>query len=221
MKKSCSAIVILAATMSSSAFAQPQEWSMAIGGNGHYYEAILTDGGVTWSQAFDGAELRGGYLVTIGSAEENAFVFTLIDSPEYWEAHPQGNNMGPWLGGFQSPDAREPNDGWQWVNGEGGFAYSNWYPSEPNNYCGYMNICEDRLQFFGSGANGRSAYWNDIPGELNLVKAYVIEYNAAPVPEPASWMLWVGGIIILSRKFWVGKCAASIGLISAEFRYCK
>ena len=56
---------------------------------------------------------RGGYLATITSAEENAFVFALIrDNPALWAHRPSGNSFGPWIGGYQPAGSSEPADGW-------------------------------------------------------------------------------------------------------------
>ena len=45
--------------------------------NGHCYEAVLAPG-VSWDQAQSACVVRGGHLATITSAEENAFVFSLV-----------------------------------------------------------------------------------------------------------------------------------------------
>ena len=87
-------------------------WSPENGGDGHYYEAIAT-GGINWFQANAAAVKRGGYLATITSAEENAFVFALIrDNPALWAHRPSGNSFGPWIGGYQPAGSSEPADGW-------------------------------------------------------------------------------------------------------------
>src|SRR5689334_6374367 len=76
--------------------------------NGHYYDAIA--GARTWSQAKLDAEALGGYLATLTSPAENAFVAGTL---------PSAVSLGFWLGGFQQPGAGpEPADGWEWVSGE-------------------------------------------------------------------------------------------------------
>jgi hypothetical protein len=47
--------------------------------NGHSYLAVLAPG-VSWDAAEAQCEAHGGYLVTITSAEENAFVFSLVSA---------------------------------------------------------------------------------------------------------------------------------------------
>jgi len=50
-------------------------WSESNGGNGHWYELVSTS--VSWEEANAEAQARGGYLATITSAEENAYVMGL------------------------------------------------------------------------------------------------------------------------------------------------
>ena len=74
------------------------EWREEDGGNGHFYEAILSPTRVTWEQARDLAVTLGGHLVTLTSSAEDSFVFSLIaNRPELWQSNSFG---GPWLGGF-------------------------------------------------------------------------------------------------------------------------
>jgi hypothetical protein len=110
--------VALRATISCSA--QWTEWPVSAGGNGHLYLPVRSETFISWSEAEQLARNAGGYLATITSADENAFVFGLVDSPEYL---PPGN--GPLLGGYQLPGSSEPAGGWAWVTGEP-WDYANW-----------------------------------------------------------------------------------------------
>jgi hypothetical protein len=132
--------------------AAPVEWTVASGGNGHTYDVILFPNGIPWAAAQTDALTRGGHLATLLSLAENNFAFGL----------PNGN-LSPWLGGFQPPGSIEPAGGWQWVNGEGPFDFTNWGSGEPNNFGG-----EDSLHFRGDGL------WNDASGTTSL-GAYVLE----------------------------------------------
>src|SRR5262249_15632204 len=60
------------------------QWRVADGGNGHYYQAVSTPGGITWEAAQAAAVGMGGYLATITSAAENAFAFNLAKDPSLW-----------------------------------------------------------------------------------------------------------------------------------------
>jgi hypothetical protein len=149
--------------------AQLLQWPIAQGGNGHFYEVVSAPAGVTWGDASLGATNRGGYLATITSAAENAFVFNLAtqDAPVWYSGY------GPWLGGFQPAGSAEPGGGWRWVTGEP-FTYKNWTPGQPNN-----NGNEDRLQFGGQA--DRSSTWNDISQtNIKFTLGYVVEYDLHP-----------------------------------------
>ncbi len=143
--------------------------------NGHYYEVILAQGGISWSDANAIALARGGYLASITSAEENAFVFGLASDPKFWILG--GNKyFGPWLGGLQLPDSIEPAGGWTWSTHEP-FAFSNWAPGQPTNTSGN----EDRIQYGGS--TNIANYWNDLAdGNAGHAPGFVVEYELNPAP---------------------------------------
>ena len=145
------------------------QWTIAEGGNGHFYEVVPAPGGVTWGNAMLAATERGGYLATITSAEENEFVFGLADQdPNMWNG-----GDGPWLGGIQPVGAAEPAGGWSWVTGES-FTYQNWAPGQPNN-----NQNEDRIHF--GGLANRSSAWNDVGrNTINFTRGFAVEYERHP-----------------------------------------
>jgi len=111
--------------------AGPVQWEDASGGNGHWYELVRVSTLRTWSQAkliaktrtleVDGSQLCG-YLATLTSAEENAFVRSevVVDLP----------SEPVWIGGFVDPDTYA----WTWVNPEEGWYFTAWERStgEPN-----------------------------------------------------------------------------------------
>jgi hypothetical protein len=114
--------------------------------NGHCYEAVLAPG-VSWDQAKADCVARGGHLVTIASAAENAFVFSLVSGDaDFWFLDAYGNGLGPWLGGYQ-PSGSEPDEGWRWVTDEP-FGYTNWETGQPGDMSG---VDQNRLRFFKSG----------------------------------------------------------------------
>lgn len=81
--------------------------------NGHRYKLITEE--MSWTEAEAYCISLGGYLVTITSAEENAFVNSLIS---------KSTMIG-------LSDAAEEG-AWQWVTGES-MTYTNWAKGEPNN----------------------------------------------------------------------------------------
>jgi hypothetical protein len=191
-------LVVIGAVHAGVASAIPIQWTVGEGGNGHLYEAVVVDGGVSWDDANAAALAAGGYLATATSAAENDFIFSLIDSPEFWAGEPNGNILGPYLGGFQLDGAPEPADGWNWVNGEGEFVYTNWEPREPNNAVDD----ENRLHYLGIGGV-RGSQWNDYvnDGADGLfgvsVVGYVIEVDSVAVTEPAPIAMIALGLLTL------------------------
>ena len=113
--------------------------------DGHKY--ALYDLSMTWTEAKKYCQKLGGHLVTITSAEEQAFLESILPDPctkrEYW------------LG------ASYENGAWSWVTGET-FDYSNWDKNQPDHRSG-----ENYLEIFNCSGDG-GAYpatrykWNDI-----------------------------------------------------------
>ena len=181
------------------------QWTTASGGNGHYYEVVSVPNLITWDDANTAALSMGGYLATLTSADENAFVFGLADDQAYWTSVSDGRNYGPWLGGFQPPGSAEPGGGWEWVNGEGPFSFTAWSGGEPNNVMIPANnfLGEESLQFWGLNST-RSSSWNDLhtsdfdPG----VHAYVVERASIPDAGSTAPLLAgvLGGLALLRRR---------------------
>lgn len=162
--------------------AAPTQWAV----NGHWYEVIATPG-IAWSDADTAAGLStyaglSGYLATITSADEDAFVLGLIaQSGQYY------------AGGFQDAGETVANAGWKWVTGEA-WGYANWAPGEPNDAYG-----PGSEQWLGIGWQGWS--WND-EAALGNIAGYVVEYGA--VPDPASSLMLLGiaisGLGLIARR---------------------
>ena len=107
----------------------PVLWAFEAGGNNHYYRLMYQSIALSWTQAKQEAEAMGGYLATLTSAEENAFVFnTVASGAQAWHG-----NLGPYLGGFQPAGSVEPGGGWQWLNNEGPFSFTAWASNQPDN----------------------------------------------------------------------------------------
>jgi len=143
------------------------QWKTSDGGNGHYYKAVAVTNGVTWTEADKIARAEGGYLATITSGEESAFVLKVVSYPQFFSA---ANGTGLALGGFQQDGAKEPDGGWCWVTGEP-WNYSRWVPGQPDNYGGQ----EDRLSYFSGISRTPAATWNDVNRNLKELAGYVIE----------------------------------------------
>jgi hypothetical protein len=185
------------------------QWTIASGGNGHTYRVVAKPNLISWDGANSEAGLAGGYLATITSPAENAFVFSLIDNAAFWTQ--SANDHGPWIGGFQPPGSSEPGGGFTWVTQPGAssvepFSYANWEAGEPNNLTASVlgtTYNQDRISFFHSGS-GRAASWSD---EYNLTGSplnqwtisYVIEFNSIPEPT-ATGLFCLFGFLTFGRR---------------------
>ncbi|MEI6785449.1 MAG: hypothetical protein WCQ21_31505 [Verrucomicrobiota bacterium] len=205
MKTSHSPLIItftITSLICLSAQAQWVRWDTASGGNGHWYKAVPNTGGVTPQLATQLARQDGGYLASITSAEENSFVFGLVNSPAFFNSF---NGSGPVLGGRQQPGASEPAGGWYWLSGEP-WNYTNWSSDSPDNGGGV----EDSLEFY-SGMGGTPApTWNDQPFDDPNCGGYVVERSDDPRPPGFDVTeLVLVGIASLTNQGFVHLVAAS------------
>ena len=113
--------------------------------NGHYYQVFEPDS-ITWEEAKQRCEQMGGYLATITSAEEQAFVDSLIEN--------SGKN-GLWLGAYRQQSDKE----FVWLTGEP-FQYTNWSAGQPD----YSYQTEDMLMLY-TYHNSQFGKWNDLTNE--------------------------------------------------------
>lgn len=129
-------------------------WNTARGGNNQAYLVVTTSGLVSWTDASAAAAAAGGHLVTLTTAAENTFVFSLASSvSDAWVVDSLGGVQGSWLG------ANRTGNTWTWVTGEA-WSYTNWAAGEPSG--SYQGVTEDKLQFRGEDGSQRPlATWND------------------------------------------------------------
>lgn len=176
MRKAIVNLAALSFLLPAAALADPITWEL----NGHRYE-LIRSAGITWTDARDAAEDRGGYLATITSQEENAFIVEYLLGSE--------DKSPYWLGGFQDDDASEPGGAWQWITGEL-WDWTNWAAGEPNNST-WNNEDALAFAFWGSATIGQ---WNDAPAGYRYGNGgYIVEYSA--VPEPGTLALFGLGLL--------------------------
>ena len=165
----------LAALPAGRASAAPVTWAA----NQHQYEAVLVSNGLGWIDAEVAAEARGcgWHLATIGSADENKFVFSLVKGKAAFFIL----GLGPWLGGYQKDSIHENGGDWAWVTGEDFSGYTNWAKGEPSNRTAGHQDVEPGVppgqyeSFLSHKLNGQ---WNDHHPEA-LFHGYVAESDAA------------------------------------------
>jgi len=187
---STAAALFLGCTVAAlSGMASPVQWA----GNGHWYEVFYAPG-ISWPDA-QAAVTSGGYLATLTSSEEDAFVRGLLQAnPSRFEE--------VWAGGFQPAGELVATANWTWVNGEGAFpghnddpsGYANWTSNEPND--NYGPGSEQYLGIYWSGNR-----WND-EGALGNISGYVVEYNRTPDAGSTLSLLGLGmiGLAALRRR---------------------
>ena len=158
--------------------AEPIEWALEDGGNGHWYERI--DDPLTWSEAKTAAEELGGYLATITSTDEHDF--TLQFSP--------GGAPGvTHIGARQNPKTGE----WFWITGET-WGYTSWYPGEPNNNGGnedYLTLwvtpgtwCDVNAQYLARYlVEYEDCNENGIIDGIDIIDGISTDYNENTVPD--------------------------------------
>ena len=155
--------------------AQPFQWPASSGGNGHWYEVVpLTN--ISWESADLAARARGGHLVAISNAAENAVVTArILQTPGCLTQLASGRWLGPWMGGIQTLGAPEPAGGWTWGTGEP-WGYTNWDVGQPDNN---GTFGQERYAQFSTRGSSFTGTWNDRSlDDPNRDPGYVIEWDA-------------------------------------------
>jgi hypothetical protein len=147
--------------------------ALPFSGTGHFYE-FVTNAGISWPDANTAANARKyfglqGYLVTVMSAEENAFCAAKLVGDGWMGANAESDGE-TWIW------ATGPEAGtvfWNGVNYGTGVSgkYANWATNQPDG----IPHTEDYVQFYASGGHGK---WNNLPVDYDpLINGYVVEYG--------------------------------------------
>jgi hypothetical protein len=146
------------------------------GVNGHFYKPVTT--GATYTAARAASLLstfkgQTGYLVTITSASENAFIFANVPQQNVWFAATDEVIDGRWVidAGPEKGTVMKTANGQ--LNGNIAGVYNNWAGGEPNG----SNHSED---YAVTNWGGQST-WNDLSN--NWSNPYIIEYGTWSNPD--------------------------------------
>lgn len=186
-----SAVFAIVASVPGLCTAAAVQWTIASGGNGHFYEFVLAPSSLTWTEASSEALSMGGYLVTITSSEEQAFLeANYPQSGSYWAGGSDAETEGVW-NWVTGPEA-----GTQFWSGFSGgsttppFNYANWFPGEPN------GTGEDYLV---ANFNASLIGWNDVTIDNSSVSRFIVE-SAVPEPAPALFVAGLVSLLALQRR---------------------
>lgn len=131
------------------------QWKIEDGGNDHYY--VVNTSNSSWMDHEYVANQAGGNLASITSANEQAFVHSILQ--------PYNRNFAI---GFSDLDDEGT---WTWTTGETS-AYTNWSVGQPNDAATWNPTGEDFGQIQNNGT------WNDLSANSNV--AGVLEFAEAP-----------------------------------------
>jgi hypothetical protein len=161
------------------------------GVNGHFYRPITTTATYTNARAasllttFKG---QTGYLVTITSADEDAFIFNNVPQGNIWFALTDEVDEARWTidAGPEKGTLIKINNGQ--TNGNIPGQYNNWAGGEPNN-SGNEDYAVTK---WGGGSQ-----WNDLPNNFN--NPYVIEYGTWTNPDDATFTEFYSNSVVHSN----------------------
>jgi len=148
------------------------------GVNGHFYRPIATGATYTNARALASQQTfkgQQGYLVTITSADEDAFIFNNVPQSNIWFALTDEVSEARWTidAGPEAGTLIKINNGQ--LNGNIPGQYNNWAPGEPNN-----SGNEDYAVTKWNGSQ-----WNDLPNHFS--NPYVVEFGTWANPDDATF----------------------------------
>lgn len=183
----------------------------------HWYRLVEQE--ETWEQANASSGSRGGYLVTIMNADENAWLITQFASAT-------SSNNALWTGFYQDttdPDYSEPDHGWKWignpdlcrwVTGNPDVCYTNWRAGEPNDSPVGDPVQHQNCSQWYTSQNGPSfaGTWDDQycdrPFDFELKSIIERDTLDGKIPAVSTWgmaamlllLLAAGTIVVMKRR---------------------
>ncbi len=187
--------------------------------NGHYYEYSPVSRSWTDAKAFAASKTffgRQGYLVTISSPAENAFVSTLIHQDTWIGCSDNFSQINGAVGYTKYASQNNAEGRWHWITGpEKGIqirtgnastaekpgsavsgVYQNW-----NLGGSYSNNEPNDVWSFGLAGQedyghlwANSGRWNDFP---NRGRACIIEYGGMPGDQPVGTLAYSRSVLVL------------------------
>jgi hypothetical protein len=169
------------------------------GVNGHFYRPISTTATYTNARTLSSQQTfkgQQGYLVTITSADEDAFIFANVPQSSIWFALTDEVSEARWTidAGPENGTLIKINNGQ--TNGNIPGQYNNWAPGEPNN-SGNEDYAVTK---WGGGSQ-----WNDLPNHFSC--AYVVEFGTWSNPDDQTFTEFYTNSVshsngeVLSAKF--------------------
>jgi hypothetical protein len=150
------------------------------GVNGHFYRPISN--GTTYTAARAASLLttfkgQQGYLVTITSSSENAFIYSNVPQGNIWFAATDEVKDGTWVidAGPEKGTIMKTSNGQTAGNISG--VYNNWANGEPNGNNGSENYAVTNWN--------NQPTWNDLSNNWN--NPYIIEYGTWTNPDDATF----------------------------------
>lgn len=181
-----------------SKISEPVEWRLDQGGNGHFYQLVVTEHPITWHEANLRAMHRyhrglHGHLTTITSAPENEFLINTVLKDT--------RKQGAWIG---LTDTLVENH-YQWITGEP-LEFTHWsqFPvQQPDNFIEADWHGGEDFGMFSKLQKDIEWAWNDLSNDSmhEKVTAYIVEYeppvdslkNQSIASPPIVWSKENGG----------------------------